>query len=143
MRESFDSIHRPRQLQRHPQPTLTQVLQRHLAAMAMGDVARNAKAQAITLLLPRQTEVRFEHLLQPLLRHTRPFVVDMQNKGAVIVIDVQMRVLSILQGVVDQIADAALERQRLARYADSARPCWVTRPLPFGARYGSTRQSST
>ena len=62
-------FHTARQLQRHPQPTLAQVLQADFAAMAVGDVAGNAQAQAITLLLPGEAEVRFEDLLQALFRH--------------------------------------------------------------------------
>ncbi|MNE80662.1 hypothetical protein D3C80_1772530 [compost metagenome] len=56
--------------------------------MAVGNVARNPQPQPITLLLPGQAEVRFEDLLQPLLRNPRSFVVDMQHKGAVVVINV-------------------------------------------------------
>ena len=83
--------------------------------MAVGNVARNAQPQPITLLLSGQTEVRFEHLFQPLLRNPRPFVVDMQHERTIIVIDVQVRVLTVFQSVVDQVADAALERQRFTR----------------------------
>lgn len=82
--------------------------------MTVGNVARNAQPQPIPLLLPGQAEVRLEHLLQSLLRNSWPFIVDMQHECTVIVIDMQMSVLSILQGVVDQVADTALERQRLA-----------------------------
>ncbi|VVN70900.1 hypothetical protein PS685_05027 [Pseudomonas fluorescens] len=81
----------------------------------MGNITRNPQSQPITLLLPRQAKVRFENLLQPLFRHPRPLIIDMQDKRAVIVIDVQVRVLPILQGIVDQVANAALERQRLTR----------------------------
>ncbi|MNE99277.1 hypothetical protein D3C80_1979280 [compost metagenome] len=59
--------------------------------------------------------MRLEHLLQPLLGNPWPFIIDMQDKRAVVVIDVQVGVLAVLQGVVDQVADAALERQRFAR----------------------------
>ncbi|MDT4880325.1 hypothetical protein FQZ97_1160690 [compost metagenome] len=59
--------------------------------------------------------MRFEHLLQALLGHSRAFIVDLQNEPTAAVDHPQVRTLTILQGVVQQVADAAPERQRLAR----------------------------
>ena len=63
-------FHTARQLQRHPQPTLAQVLQADFAAMAVGDVAGNAQAQAIALLLPGEAEVSLQNLREGGLRVT-------------------------------------------------------------------------
>ena len=101
-------------MQGDAQAAFAQVLQTHFAPMAMGNIARNAQPQPVTLLLAGQSKVRFKYLFQPLLRHTRPLVIHMQNELRAIVLDMQMRVLPVLQRVVDQVADATLERQRLA-----------------------------
>ena len=54
----------------------------------MGDIARDAQPQAAALLIAaRQTEMRLEYMLQPLFRHARPFVIDMQHKGQRVVLD--------------------------------------------------------
>ncbi len=82
--------------------------------MAVGDVARNAQTEPITGLLGGQAEVRLEHLLQPGFRHAWAFIVDVQDEGVLVVIDRQVRPLAVFQCIVQQIADATLERQRLA-----------------------------
>ena len=83
--------------------------------MAMGNIARDAQAQAVALLLASQAKVRFEDFFQALFRHAGAFVIHMQDELRTVILDMQMGVLPVLQGVVDQVADAALERQRLAR----------------------------
>ena len=83
--------------------------------MAMGDVARNAQPQPIPLLLPGQTEMRLEHLFQLLLRHPGPLVIHLQHKAFCPVDDAQPRPFAVLDGVVDQVADATTQCQRLAR----------------------------
>ncbi len=95
--------------------------------MAVGDVARNAQAQAIALLLAGQAKVRLEHLLQLLLRHARPWSSTCRTNQRSASDDAQPGVLPVLDGVVDQVAHAALERQRLA---------WVTGQRPAFADSG-------
>ena len=82
--------------------------------MGMRDVARDAETKSVTGLLGGEAEVGFEYLLEPGFRHPRPFIINMQNEGSVTVFDKQMGTFAILQRVVQQVADAALERQRLA-----------------------------
>ena len=85
-----------------------------LAAVAVRQVACDAQAHAVALLLARQAKVRLEHLLELLLGHTWPLVIDMQDERLGVVLDVQVRALAILQSVVQQIADATAQGQRLA-----------------------------
>ena len=102
------------ELQSDAQAAFTQVLQTHFAPMAVGNVARNPQPQPVTLLLAGQAKVQFKHLLQSLLRHAWAFIIHVQDELHAIVLDMQMRVLPVLERVVDQVADATLERQRLA-----------------------------
>ncbi len=50
--------------------------------------------------------MRLEHLFQALLGDPRTFVIDVQDKSLVVVFDVQMSLVTVLEGVVDQIAHA-------------------------------------
>ena len=71
-----------------------------------------------------------EHLLQLLLRHSRAFVVDMQDEGLAVVFHLQVGAIAILEGIVQQVADAAFQRQRLAQqgapgFSGEAHPRWL------------------
>lgn len=83
--------------------------------MTVGNVASYPKAEAIALLLIAcQAEMRFEHVLKTLLGNARAFVIDMQHERMSIVLDLQVRAVTVFECVIDQVADAALERQRFA-----------------------------
>ena len=92
-----------------------QVLQTDFAPMAMGDAAGNTEPQTIALLLPGQTKVRFKYLFQTLLRYARALIVNGQNEGALIVINAQVSIFSVFEGVIYQVAHAATQGQGLAR----------------------------
>lgn len=96
-----------RQPEGDAQPSIEQVTQAQLAAMAMCKVACDAESHAVALLLAGQTEMRLEHLLELLLGHARPLVIDMQDERLGVVLDVQACALAVLQGVVQQVADTA------------------------------------
>ena len=81
----------------------------------MGDAAGNTEPQTIALLLPGQTKVRFKYLFQTLLRYARALIVNGQNEGALIVINAQVSIFSVLEGVIYQVAHAATQGQGLAR----------------------------
>ena len=83
----------------------------------MGNAAGNPQPQAVTLLLSGQAKVRFKDLLQTLLGHPWPLIVNGEHKRLLIVIDPQVGVFAVLERVVDQ-----------------ARPCSVTRPFPWGCK---------
>ncbi len=83
--------------------------------MTVGNVARDAQAEAIALLLTAcQTEMRFENVFETLLGNARAFVIDMQHERLGIVLDLKVRAVTVFERIVDQVADAALERQRFA-----------------------------
>ncbi|MNC54596.1 hypothetical protein D3C75_1040870 [compost metagenome] len=58
--------------------------------------------------------MRFENLLQTLLGHPRAFIVHLQDEPRFTVEHAQVRTLAVLQGIVDQVAHAPAQRQRLA-----------------------------
>ena len=75
--------------------------------MSVSDVARDTQPQAVALLLAGEPYMGFENVLRALLRHARPLVVNVQHQRLLAILDVQ-GALAILQGVVQQVADAAL-----------------------------------
>ena len=60
-------------------------MQTHFTAVTVSNAARNTQAKAVALLLPGQTKMGFENLLQALFRDARPLVVHSQGKGMLIV----------------------------------------------------------
>lgn len=90
------------------------VFQHQIATVGVGYVAGDAKAEAGASLIGTEPVIGFEDTLELIVRQAGALIHDEEDQHLLVIHDDDAHPLAVLDAVVYQIADAALERQQLA-----------------------------